>query len=372
MNASHNSYKPQNARKITLYSLAAAIVIIAGVYALRAFLNHQAVSQTVAAESQPVQLAPNLQGIPLPGTAAAQINETQAAQISPTQTAPQSIEPQKENPVAKAAPVVQEPVASPQPINTQLSPDAAKLVSEADNDLKNGKFIAARDKLNDCVRMLQGNPQQEPVKAKLQQLSQMWLFGTDVIKGDTLCTTYTVHPGDSLVVIGKKFKVPAEFLQQINNISRPESLQVGRNLKVVNGPFHAIVNRSNFTMDIYLQTTFVQSFKVGLGQETMETPTGLWRAAVGGKMIKPKWTDPKSGKTYEGSDPDYPLGSRWIALDGIDGNAKGRTGFAIHGTKDPQTIGTKSSQGCIRLFNGDVVTVYNMMMPGLSEVRVVD
>ena len=59
--------------------------------------------------------------------------------------------------------------------------------------------------LSACFRAIL---QQAAVKTKLQQLSQMWLFSKDVIKGDTLCTIYTVRPGDSLAVIGKKFKVP--------------------------------------------------------------------------------------------------------------------------------------------------------------------
>lgn len=380
MSASHNSYKPQNARKITLYSLVCAIVIITGIYSLREFLNHQALNQSVAAQPQPAQIPPGVQGIPLP-TGTVETKQTQIAapeQQSPTQSVAQTTPPKQApaafQPAAQApqpAPASQESI-TPQPVITQLSPDAAKLVTEADIDLNAGKFIIARDKLSDSIRMLQGNPQQAAVKAKLGQLSQMWLFGKDVIKGDMLCTTYTVHPGDSLAKIGYKFKVPAEFLQQINNISKPESLQVGQQLKVVNGPFHAIVSRSNYSLDLYLQTTYVETFKVGLGKDTMETPTGLWRAAKNGKMIKPRWTDPKTHKTYESDAPDYPLGARWVALEGIDGNAKGRTGFAIHGTNEPQTIGTKSSQGCIRLLNDEVVQVYNMMTPGLSEVRIID
>ena len=69
---------------------------------------------------------------------------------------------------------------------------------------------------------------------------------------------------------------------------------------------------------------------------------------------------------------DDPLGSRWIALDGLEGNAKGRTGFAIHGTKEPESIGTRSSRGCIRLLNGEAIEVYNLLVPVLSEVRVID
>jgi lipoprotein-anchoring transpeptidase ErfK/SrfK len=370
----NTSYKPQkNARRITLFALAGAIVVIAGIFALRTFLNRDTAMQAVAAQQQqPALEPPKAQGIPLPTAAPAQ------QQPAPALQTPQTAPPVQ--PKAAASEPAQTPAIAPAPLpqpeppaaQTQLSPDAAKLVDEADNDLKIGKFIAARDKLNDAVRMLEGNPQQAGVKTKLEQLSQMWLYGKDVLRGDTLCGTYTVRPGDSLEVIGKKFKVPYEFLMETNNIARPETLQVGQQLKIVNGPFRAIVNRSTFTMDIYLQTTYVKSYKVGLGKDGMETPTGLWRVSLGGKMIKPRWTDPKTGKTYEPDAPDYPLGSRWIGLDGVEGNAKGRTGFAIHGTKDPQTIGTRSSQGCIRLFNGDVIRVYNMMMPGQSEVRVID
>ena len=374
MSASHKQYKPQNARKVTLYSLAGAIIIIAGVYALRAFLDHEAVSQTVAAQPKiGSETAPMPQGIPLPGTSEHDLMKNQIATATQIKESPNAPPTAPSAPaIEQTPPPVQEPVAAAESINSQLTPDAAKLVTEADADLQSGKFISARDKLNDAVRMLQGSPAQAAVKTKLQQLSQMWLFSTDIIKGDTLCANYIVRPGDSLTVIGKKFKVPGEFIQQINNISRPESLQVGQKLKIANGPFRAIVSCSAFTIDIYLQNTYVRTYKVGLGQEGMETPKGLWRASVGGKMIKPRWTDPKTGKTFESDSPDYPLGSRWIGLEGIEGSAKGRTGFAIHGTKDPATIGTKSSQGCIRLLNGEVIEVYNMMMPGYSEVRVID
>ncbi len=189
---------------------------------------------------------------------------------------------------------------------------------------------------------------------------------------DKLCAGYKVNPGDVLENIGKKFNVPYEILMQMNNIAKPELLQAGVAIKVINGPFHARVWRSTFTMDLYLQNTYVRSFPVGLGKPGMETPTGRWRAKEGGKLIQPIWTDPVSGRTYHPEDADYPLGSRWIALEGLEGAAVGKTGFAIHGTKSPEQIGTPGSQGCIRLHNGDAILVYNLMMPGASLVDVVD
>ena len=233
------------------------------------------------------------------------------------------------------------------------------------------KIIEARDRLNELLPLAQG---QELlfIKSKLAELSDKWLFSKVVYPEDKLTFNYKVAPGDMLSTIGKKHNVPYEVLMQINNMAKPEALQAGVAIKVINGPFHARVYRSTFTMDLYLQNTYVKSFSVGLGKHGMETPTGRWRAKEGGKLIQPIWTDPVTGKTYHPEDPDYPLGSRWIAIEGIEGNAVGKKGFAIHGTKNPEQIGTPGSQGCIRLHNGDAILVYNLMVPGQSLVDVVD
>jgi lipoprotein-anchoring transpeptidase ErfK/SrfK len=66
------------------------------------------------------------------------------------------------------------------------------------------------------------------------------------------------------------------------------------------------------------------------------------------------------------------LGTRWIALEGLEGNAKGRIGFAIHGTKDPDQIGMAASQGCVRMFNGEAELMYNLLVPVYSQVEVCD
>ena len=88
-------------------------------------------------------------------------------------------------------------------------------------------------------------------------------------------------------------------------------------------------------------------------------------------MEKPIWTDSDTSKVYHSEDPDYPLGSVWIELQGVEGEAIGQTSFGIHGTKDPKTIGTASSRGCIRLNNGDAILIYNLLEPGSSKIRVV-
>lgn len=258
-------------------------------------------------------------------------------------------------------------IAEPDPKVTEIIAEAAVYINE-----RPSKIIDARDRLNETLPMAMSAHQRAFVKRQLSELSEKWLFSRTIFPQDKLCDSYKVKPGELLSKIGRQYKVPYEILMEINGIHHPQTLQAGETIKVINGPFHARIHRSTFTMDLYLQNTFVKSFPVGLGQPDMETPTGFWVVKPDGKLISPTWTDPASGKVYEADDPDYPLGSRWIGLKGIKGEAKGRTGFAIHGTKDPNQIGTTGSRGCIRLHNGNAILIYNLLMPGLSQVKVVE
>jgi hypothetical protein len=263
--------------------------------------------------------------------------------------------------------VIPKPTTEPNPKVTKLIDEAMSLVNAAPS-----KVIEARDRLNEAFSMPMNNVQRDVIKRKLSELADKWLFSRNVYPQDRFCGSYQVNPGELLQSISSKNKVPWEILQTVNNISRPELLRAGQMIKVIHGPFHAKVYRSTFTMDVYLQNTFVRSFRVGLGQEGKETPTGLWSVKLGGKLIKPPWSDPATGKLLHYGDEGYALGSRWIALDGLQGDAKSRTGFGIHGTIEPETIGTKSSKGCIRLHNGDVKKVYDLLTEAHSLVRVID
>ena len=291
-------------------------------------------------------------------------------------------EPVQQEPVVSAqqvevSPEPQLPKINPEPASGQTiepNPEAASLITEAAALLKEkpAKIIDARDKFNQALRMPMSHQQRSSVKNQLSKLAEQWLFSRTVVPEDPLCESYQVKSGDTLEKIGNKFNVPHEILETINHINDPRSLQAGLPIKVIKGPFNAKIYRSDFTMDVYLQNTFVRSFRVGLGKDKTETPTGIWRVKSDGKLEKPPWPDPVTGRIIYPEDPEYALGSRWIGLEGLTGEAKDRTGFGIHGTKDPETIGTASSQGCIRMNNGEAILVYNMLFPGLSQVEVRD
>ncbi len=306
------------------------------------------------------------------------LNETEQEIVRVLELTPEPLpEPPPESAPEPILPVVASKPNLPEIIlvpDVEPNPEAAELIVEATALLseKPSRVIDARSKLKEALRIPMSVQQRTFVKDQLSELADKWLFSREIFPDDKLCRSLQVKPGDQLRVIGKQFKVPYEALMEINNIRQPQNLRAGEVIKVINGPFHAKVYRSTFTMDLYIQETFVRSFRVGLGKPGSETPTGLWRVKIGGKLIKPVWTNPLDGKTYYPEDPDYPLGSRWIGLEGLEGAAKGRTGFAIHGTKEPEQIGTADSQGCIRLHNGNAILLYNLVEEGLSTVEVAE
>jgi lipoprotein-anchoring transpeptidase ErfK/SrfK len=375
--SSRSGQKRRGQRNNTLY-----LVVSVAVFAVAVFFLFRGDS-SAPEEADPGGVTnqanpPSEPGRATPKLAAVETSETPGAATRPVPAqapgqAPSELQKQESKP--------QEAVA-PRPVTTELSTPAVPpanekttaAVAEAMALLNSHprQVIAARNKLNETLSMPMSPSQRLAVKDELAKLSKEWLFGPAAFAGDALCDNYTVQPGDLLEVIGRRNKVPYEILMQINNIARPQSLQAGKTIKIIKGPFHAKVYRSTFTLDLYLQDVYVRSFKVGLGRPGYETPTGLWRVQEGGKLIAPTWTDPDTQRVYKATDPDYPLGSRWIALDGIEGEAKGRTGFAIHGTKEPDQIGAAGSRGCIRMFNGEAVLVYNSLFPLYSKVEVLD
>ena len=89
-------------------------------------------------------------------------------------------------------------------------------------------------------------------------------------------------------------------------------------------------------------------------------------AQIGRKTEWPRWTPPASmikrrpdlakfANGMPGGRPDNPLGARAMYLfdDGRD------TLFRIHGTNEPQSIGTAASSGCIRMLNEEVIELYD-------------
>ena len=109
-------------------------------------------------------------------------------------------------------------------------------------------------------------------------------------------------------------------------------------------------------------------YAVGVGREEALNFRGS--AVIGRKAEWPHWT-PTADMIrrmpiyahYASGLPggiNNPLGARALYL--YRGNQD--TDFRLHGTIEPETIGTKVSSGCIRLFNQDIIDLYNRVPVG--------
>lgn len=95
-----------------------------------------------------------------------------------------------------------------------------------------------------------------------------------------------------------------------------------------------------------------------------------WRgtARVDGKYVNPAWSPPPEVKrdnprlpdVIPGGAPANPMGVRALTLTGDD--------YAIHGTNRPDSIGKFASYGCIRMFNHDIVDLYERVRVGTPVV----
>lgn len=189
-----------------------------------------------------------------------------------------------------------------------------------------------------------------------------------------------VQPGDALSRIASREKLMTHWklIQRVNRLNSPNTIRVGQSLKLVRGPFHAIVDKSDYRLDVYHGPagqpslwTYVTSFPVGLGEDD-STPSGRFVVRTNSKLENPAWVNPRNpAERYAGDDPDNPIGEFWVGIDGLGDDAV-HTGLGLHGTIEPESIGMQRSMGCIRLGADDVAIVYEMLAEGESLVTIVE
>ncbi|MBI4365709.1 MAG: L,D-transpeptidase [Deltaproteobacteria bacterium] len=127
---------------------------------------------------------------------------------------------------------------------------------------------------------------------------------------------------------------------------------------------------------LYLVQKGGRALRYGVGVGRAEGVNFRGLAVIGRKEKWPHWTPtanmmaamPEYRPFRAGLDGgvDNPLGARALYLyrDGRD------TLFRLHGTTEPETIGQAVSSGCIRLFNQDIIDLYDRVKVG-THVTVV-
>ncbi len=96
------------------------------------------------------------------------------------------------------------------------------------------------------------------------------------------------------------------------------------------------------TLTLKERGTIVSTYPVAVGKPETPTPTGFW------KIIQ---------KT---PNPGGDFGARWMRISVPWG------GYGIHGTDEPESIGMAVSHGCVRMYNEDVIELYDIVPLGTA------
>jgi len=130
------------------------------------------------------------------------------------------------------------------------------------------------------------------------------------------------------------------------------------------GPGTVIIDTPNKFLFLVQANGTALRYGIGVGR-----PGFTWSGvkSITRKAEWPDWTPPPEmikrrpdlPRHMEGGE-DNPLGARAMYL--------GSTLYRIHGTNEPNTIGTNVSSGCIRLRNEDVVDLYERVKVGTTVI----
>ena len=190
-----------------------------------------------------------------------------------------------------------------------------------------------------------------------------------VIVGLPLLTAGCVTGGYNSVTDGG-FIVPAVDVTTIDSgLMRQEVAWHGKEK-----PSSIVVNVPQRRLYLVLANGRALRYGVGVGRSEGTQFRGT--AVIGRKEKWPHWTPtanmiaamPRYKPYASGLDGgvENPLGARALYLyrDGHD------TFFRLHGTNEPESIGHAVSSGCIRLFNQDIIDLYDRVPVG-AHVTVV-
>lgn len=285
-------------------------------------------------------------------------------------------------PVQPEAPVVKEPVKDGGPIpppvprgpESRQVGDSLELARMREAE---GKLVEARDILNRALHAARSDADRAMLRERLERLNEDLVYSPKVHPGDPMVMSYEVQSGDSLARIVKKqgLMVDYRLLVHINRLASANRINLGQKIKLVKGPFHAVVDKSDYRLDLYWgpsdkpkEWVFVRSFPVGLGEDD-GTPVGDFHVKENSRLENPVWRNPRTGEFFGADDPNNPIGEHWIGIEG-EGESAVHLGYGIHGTIDPGSIGQSRSMGCVRMRSEDVALVYGHLADVSCKVKI--
>jgi hypothetical protein len=253
--------------------------------------------------------------------------------------------------------------AAPAPVPVVFTPPTKSLKTEIDELIADGKWRDARAKVAAAFSGAIGDAERTELAQVGIKINQELLQNRADEKDVEL---YEIQQGDTLESIARKFKALSGVkgaIMYVNNYPENAILRAGRKVRLPKGTWSILVDKSMFRMWILYEGCPFKGYTITIGAPSKETPVAKF--VMGGKNPNPAWWPPPDVKIQGKApvpygDPQNPLGKWWISLEHDIHH-----GIGIHGTNDPGSIGSKASNGCVRMLNEEVVEVAALAYKGM-------
>jgi lipoprotein-anchoring transpeptidase ErfK/SrfK len=206
-------------------------------------------------------------------------------------------------------------------------------------------------------RAVLNSPSPETARAaareRLGEINLARLFSPDA---GPATVSYTVRSGDSLAAIARRHRTTADLIRRMNRLPG-DVIHPGQKLRLPAETFSVRVSKSKNTLTLLYGGEFFKEYSVGTGRDNC-SPEGEFTIVT--KLVDPPWITP--GEVIPPTDERNILGTRWMGFE--DPHAD----YGIHGTTQPETVGTQSSAGCVRMRNEEVEELFNFLPRGTRVV----
>lgn len=183
---------------------------------------------------------------------------------------------------------------------------------------------------------------------RLDQLAGTVIYSTRHL----LEEPYKARRGETLADIAKPYGVSVRLLQNINSVRDPELVLPGSELKVLRGPFRAVVDLSRSELTVFLGGLYAGRFTFQAGADPAPR-AGTYEVLD----IQPgRAYYSSSGQSVPAGHPSNPYGQWWIDLG---------SEMCIHGSPD---AGDASQAGCVGLAPRDAADVAAILSIGSTVV----
>ena len=175
--------------------------------------------------------------------------------------------------------------------------------------------------------------------------------------------TYIVEGGDSLDRICRKFakegmQLSYGWLNDFNGRAvRTTNLRQGQELRLPEDPLHVEAWTEERLLVVYAgENTPIAIYEASFGKDGEATPLGEFTLDV---FLKEPVFWQQEGDPVPFGNPENPLGTRWMGF-------KEAPSYGIHGnTNAEESIGSFESLGCIRMRNGEVEELFELLTRGV-------